>query len=116
MIFSEQPQHPSAAESVANSASIQAVHGAHYALNNLPDLHIYANYVEPVILYFERKSQESPALVRLSMRGFGVAVLTPLVSVFVFLSSANLACLCVSSLVLAVMEYMFSFSLDDSLI
>lgn len=91
-------------EEAAEMASVEAVQGTRYVLGVLPELKIYDIYVAPVLHYFEKKDRASPGVVRIALRGLVVAVLVPVVSLFGFLSMLNLACLCVTSLVMGAME------------
>lgn len=83
---------------------VEAVQGARYVLGVLPELDIYNIYVAPVLYYFEKKDGASLGVVRIALRGLVVAVLMLVVSLFGFLSMMNVACLCVTSLAMGVME------------
>lgn len=91
-------------EEVADMASVEAVQGARYVLGVLPEVDIYNIYVAPVLYYFEKKDGASLGVVRIALRGLVVAVLMLVVSLFGFLSMMNVACLCVTSLAMGVME------------
>lgn len=91
-------------QGAAEMASTEAMQGTRYVLGVLPELQIYDNYIAPVIYYFEKTDQASPRVVRVALRGLVVAALVPLISLFGFLSTMNVTCLCVTSLTMGTME------------